>query len=162
MDRFVYFQGGGTHIFNDVPEQNDGTAFPYQYPSDTGYRLIQGGFGSPAANGSIIFKLYQQAVTTAGVQIVDTPLTYQLDGSGNLPAGVYLYLQAELSPKTVYLVEVLDSKSNQLSKAMYSLSTTAPGVTNLNDLATSIDTQGNIGYSNIPGSFWAAIPWLKS
>jgi hypothetical protein len=159
MQRNVVFSGSGSATLNNIPVLNDGSAFPPQYPSDTGYRLIQGGFGSPAANGSIIFKLYQPAVTTAGVQIVPTPLVYRLDGSGNLPGGVYLYLSAALAPNTVYLVSVFDVNGNLLSKAMYSLSETAPAVTDLNDLSTEL--LPGVSYDGIPQVFFVAVPWQK-
>jgi hypothetical protein len=162
MQRNVVFSGSGSIPLNDVPVQNDGTAFPPQYPTDTGYRLIQGGFGSPAANGKVTFELYQQAVVIAsGVQIIPTPLTYQLDGSGNLPAGVYLYLSAALSPEIVYLVTVDDANGNELSKLMYSLAETDPAICDLTDLSTSATVAG-VTYSSIPGVFFAAVPWKKA
>jgi hypothetical protein len=157
IERFVYFQGGGTHIFNDVPEQNDGTAFPPQYV-ETGLRLIQGNFGLSAANGKAIFRIYQQCVTSSGVQIVPSDIVVQLDGSGVLPAN-YLYLQGGLKPFTVYLVRILGSNGNELSKLMYSLAETAPAICNLTDLSAELIP--GIEYSNIPGVFWVAVPWKK-
>ena len=162
MERFLYFQGGGAQILNNVPNQNDGSAFAPQYPSDTGYRLIQGSFGSSAANGTVTFKLYQQAFAAEGVQVVPTPLTYNLDGSGDLPAGVYLYLSADLKPNTVYLVTVNDSNGNEISKATkYPSPETMPAVTDLNDLSPSVPVAG-VAYPTVPGVFFSAVPWKKS
>ena len=163
MDRFVYFQGGGTQMLNAVPNQNSGTDFPPQY-NDLGHRLIQGGFGSPAANGKVSFQLYQQAVVSAsGVQIVPTSLIYQLDGSGNLPAGVYLYLSTALAPHTLYLIRVDDMNGNEIFKEMISLSETSsvPSLTNLSDLSTSVTVPG-VNYTSIPGVYFAAVPWKKA
>lgn len=159
MERNVSFSGGGTHLFNDQPDQQSGDNFKPQYASDTGLRLIEGSFGNQAANGAVSFGLMQQAVT-AGVQIVPSDIVVQLDGSGNLVTN-YLYLSAAMLPNTLYLVRVLDSNGVELSKLMYSLSETSPAICNLNDLSPS-PTVAGISYSSLPGVFFVASPWRKN
>ncbi len=108
--------GSGTHEFNDTPEQESWSAFPPQY-ADTGFKELQGGFGSFAANGTCIFRLgSQQVVSSGGVQLVPSDIVVQLDGSGNIPSGVYLYLSTDLAPFSIYVVTVLDSRGKQIFK----------------------------------------------
>ena len=155
------FAGSGTHEFNDTPEQESWSAFPPQY-ADTGFKELQGGFGSFAANGTCIFRLSQQVVSSGGVQLVPSDIVVQLDGSGNIPSGVYLYLSTDLAPFSIYVVTVLDSRGKQISRQMFSFSETSSGVCDLNHLATSVPATGlHYLYSNVPGIFWAAIPWHK-
>ncbi len=103
-------------------------------------------------------------MTSDGIQIVPSDISLPLDANGDLPSGNYLYLSTGLSPFTLHVVTINRANGQQVSRTLYSLSETSPGICNLTGHLQTFAPAPGLEYNYFlpPGIFWAAVPWKKT